>query len=427
MSAQAPLLLARTPREDLRDDFTRQLLSVAFLVRLLALVLGVLALRRSLTPQVLVVVLLLGVSSYVGVSRRSRLLDVVVRHPFLALVDVALVLAVSYVVGPDSPLVFATLSTALIVGVLFPTRVAVVLGVCLVAGYTAVWGRHRPAAGYGFVVVYGIPLLYASLIGVGRAVRAVHLDQLDTLTELAQTRTAIAAADERARLAREMHDSLAKTLHGVAMGAAALPHWVGTDPQRAVVQAQLLAEGAEQAAGEARSLLKRMRADQPDRPLAEILGGLCRDWGEQHRLECAFTARGVVDVCGDARYELVSIVGECLENVARHARASRVEVELSSDGRAAEVAVRDDGRGMPDDVGDLRRQGHFGLVGMLERALEVGGTLEVDSRPGQGTTVRARVPLSEGTRVRERPTTTASTSRPRAAARSRWRSATTTR
>lgn len=385
------------PGQELHDDFTRQLLSVAFLVRLLALVLGVFALSRDLTPQVLVVVLLLGASSYLGVSRRSRLLGVFVRHPFVALLDLGLVLAVSFVAGPDSPLIFATLSTALIIGVLFPTRVAVVLGVSLVAGYTAVWLRHGTSGGYGFVVVYGVPLMYVSLIGVGRAVRSVHLEQLETLTELAHTRTAIASADERARLAREMHDSLAKTLHGVAMGAAALPHWVGADPDRAVVQAQLLADGAERAADEARALLKRMRADQPDRPLAEILGGLCRDWGAQHQVDCAFSARGVVDIGGDARYELVSIVGECLENVARHAGATSVRVELSSDGGVVEVAVCDDGRGMADDLGDLRRQGHFGLVGMLERALGVGGTLDVDSCPERGTTVRARVPLPAGT------------------------------
>ena len=398
MSAAPRVVLVRTPGEDLHDDFTRQLLSVAFLVRLLALVLGVLVLRAQLTAQVIVMVLLLGGSSYLGVSRRSRLLDVFVRHPIVALLDVVLVLAVSYVVGPDSPLVFATLSTALIVGVLFPTRVAVVLGVSLVAGYTAVWDRHGSPGGYGFVVVYGIPLLYVSLIGIGRAVRSVHLDQLATLTELAHTRTAIASAGERARLAREMHDSLAKTLHGVAMGAAALPYWVANDPDRAVAQARLLAEGADQAADEARSLLTRMRLDQPDRPLAEILGGLCRDFGQRHRLECSFSSRGDVDVCGEARYELVSIVAECLENAARHARASHVVVELSSDGHLVEVAVRDDGRGLPDDVDDGRRRGHFGMVGMLERALGVGGTLEVESRPECGTTVRARVPLAVVTR-----------------------------
>ncbi|MBC7677956.1 MAG: hypothetical protein H7233_03045 [Pseudorhodobacter sp.] len=109
---------------------------------------------------------------------------------------------------------------------------------------------------------------------------------------------------------------------------------------------------------------------------------------------CSFSSRGDVDVCGEARYELVSIVGECLGNVARHARASDVAVGLGSEGHLVEVAVRDDGRGLPDDIDDGRRRGHFGMIGMLERALGVGGTLEVESRPECGTTVRARVPLA---------------------------------
>lgn len=380
---------------ELRDDFTRQLVSVAFLVRLLALVCGLAALVGSqVTPTVAVVALLLGATSYLGVSRRSRLVDLFVRHPIVVLLDVLLVLLVTYVAGPDSPLVLATLSTALVAGLLVPARAAVVIVVALVGGFTGVWGSARHEQQFGFFVVFGIPLLYVLLTGIGHAVRRVHREQVEALGALAASRAATAAAEERARLAREMHDSLAKTLHGVAMGAAALPQWVESDPARAVRQAQLLAEGAERAADEARTLLKRMRADQPDRPLAEILGGLCSDWSTAQGVLCEFTADGVVDVSSEARYELVAITGECLENVARHAEATYVTVVLSRSREAIELLVTDDGKGITVDLDQVARGGHYGLLGMTERARAVGGTLTLGRARTGGAVVQVRLPAT---------------------------------
>ena len=74
-------------------------------------------------------------------------------------------------------------------------------------------------------------------------------------------------------------------------------------------------------------------------------------------------------------------------------------VVLSERGRTLTLSVHDDGRGfaMPDDATALSHQGHAGIVGMMERARSVGGTLTVDSRPGQGTVVRVRVPLTAST------------------------------
>jgi signal transduction histidine kinase len=274
-----------------------------------------------------------------------------------------------------------------------PARAAVLIGIALIGGYTAVWRVNGLEVGQaGFFVTLGVPLLYVSLMGVGAAVRSVNREQLDVLGALAASRAAAASADERARLAREMHDSLAKTLHGVAMMAAALPHWVGNDPDRAAQQARLLADGAERAAEEARTLLKRLRADQPDRPLAEILGGLCRDWSAVHSTPCEFQASGVVDVSTEVRYELVSIAGECLENVARHAGARAVTMTLRRSGELLELDVTDDGRGVHVDLDQLVQEGHYGVRGMTERAAEVGGTLQLVRPPNGGTSVRLAMP-----------------------------------
>jgi signal transduction histidine kinase len=83
------------------------------------------------------------------------------------------------------------------------------------------------------------------------------------------------------------------------------------------------------------------------------------------------------------------LVQEALTNVTKHARAQRVEVRLSDADTAIEVLVRDDGRGFDSH----RRSSGFGLVGMRERLALVGGTLDIDSDPGEGTTLRASIPV----------------------------------
>jgi signal transduction histidine kinase len=175
------------------------------------------------------------------------------------------------------------------------------------------------------------------------------------------------------------------------MGATALPGWVERDPARAVEYARALADGAEQAAAEARAILVRMRADQPDRPLAEILGALCQEFAGEAGVPCSFEAHDVADVPHEARYELVSIAGEALENVRRHADASAVQVSLRGRSDVVELVVNDNGSGF-DATADGPK-GHFGMQGMSERARQVGGELVVTSCPSEGTTIRVRIPV----------------------------------
>ena len=96
------------------------------------------------------------------------------------------------------------------------------------------------------------------------------------------------------------------------------------------------------------------------------------------------------------RYELVCVLREALANVERHAAAGRVTVGLRDVDGGVELSVSDDGHGFapPADPAGLQSAGHFGVVGMGERARRVGGVLVLRSRPGQGTTVRVTVPAT---------------------------------
>lgn len=376
-------------------DFAHQVVGVALLVRLMAIMIAMFALiGQTITVAILLSTLGLSASSLMCLIYPT-VLDFVVRHPLVLVVDMLFTLAVIAALGVESPLVLGTFSTALILGVLFERRTAVAATVVLVAGYLLV-ARIDAVPERGFMLMFGVPALYVCLVAIGSAVRAAHDEQISADREIALARESAAAADERARLAREMHDSLGKTLQGIALAAEALPMWVASDPTAAAVHAKGLADGARQAADEARQLLSRMRVDQLDRPLAEVLADICARWQQQHGLPCRFTCAGSVVLSPDARYELLAITGEALENVARHARASVVDVDIrgSSAGVVA-ITVQDDGEGFVLQPDGTSPRGRFGLTGMHERAREVGASVTVESAVGRGTRVLVRHPAKE--------------------------------
>lgn len=379
-----------------RDHVVPQVVGAAALVRLLALVVGLATmLDRRLAPEVVLAVVLLAASSYVGVARR-RSLALAVRHPILSLLDVVLVLVVLAVVGVDSPIVIATLSTALVVGLLQRPAAAALVTVALVSGYLAVWRLSPGVEGNGsFTVAVGTPLLYVSFVLVGFAVRSAQERQAAAEADLAATLETVAHERERSRLAREMHDSLAKTLHGLVLGAAALPHWVGRDTARARQAADDLAAGLEQASDEARALLSRMRADEPGADLGAVIRRHSAEWAERHGAGVTVDVQDVDIECPDVRYELLAVLGEALENVHRHAKATHVRVCLAARDEGVHLTITDDGRGFDPDGTATRR---WGVVGMTERMQQLGGALAITTCRGGGTRVHARAPLHAGSR-----------------------------
>jgi two-component system sensor histidine kinase DegS len=98
----------------------------------------------------------------------------------------------------------------------------------------------------------------------------------------------------------------------------------------------------------------------------------------------------------EAELSLFRVAQEALINAWKHAQAPGAEVRLCFDSLGVGLTVRDRGRGfhVPPSLEEMAKDGHFGLVGMRERVLLAGGSLEVDSRPGEGTTVAARIPTA---------------------------------
>jgi nitrate/nitrite-specific signal transduction histidine kinase len=217
----------------------------------------------------------------------------------------------------------------------------------------------------------------------------------------------LAITEERERIAREMHDSLAQVLGYVNAKAQAVQELLKADQiPRAEAQIGQLGEAARAAYADVREGILGLRTSLgPDRSLLDALHDYLEQWQEQSairaelRIEPADASLAGLSPIGEL--QLLRIVQEALANVRKHAAASQVRVCLTETADLVETVVEDNGRGFntTDRVRAQDRAGpHFGLSTMRERAESVGGSIAIDSSPGQGTRVRVRMPARKDPR-----------------------------
>jgi signal transduction histidine kinase len=198
---------------------------------------------------------------------------------------------------------------------------------------------------------------------------------------------------ERNRIAREIHDTLAQGLNGISLHLEAARSRVdGVSPAAESLQhARALVDASLE---EARRAIWDLRAESLERAgVLPALGDLARRLAPKKPVRLRVVGRAR-EIPGRHHSALLRVGQEAITNALRHAEASEIAVELVYEPRAAELRVTDDGRGIAADHGD-ERGGHFGLAGIRERVEELGGELSIDTAPGRGTTIRARVPLPE--------------------------------
>ncbi len=238
------------------------------------------------------------------------------------------------------------------------------------------------------------PVLPASIDGVGETeeVERLELAFLRMMRRLEAERLRAGSAalraqeQERARVARDLHDEVNQSLTGLLLRLEAVRE--EAPPQ---LQAELDATKAvaNQAMLELLSLARQLRPTALD-----DLGLTAAIAGQVKQLAAAGVAAelkaegdfGALD--DDVQLVVYRVAQEALSNASRHSRAARIDVSLRRDGRGVELTVADDGDGFAFD----RSERGLGIAGMRERALLVGGELTIESRPGQGTTVRLTVP-----------------------------------
>jgi len=337
-----------------------------------------------------------GVTSYAPLRWWSRFAPSLMRHPLYLAGDLILVMALLALTGADSPFFYFTLSTALLAGVLYGRRGAAVFAVLMPAAY-AVGLAMSPPADASFTVLVGNPALYPLAAAGGAGLRSMIDGQAQTERALLAASEAAAVEGERSRIARDMHDSVAKTLHGMSLSASALGTWIGRDPERARADAEALASAARDAAADTRAIIGELRQDALDLPLGRSVDSFVGEWSERTGVEATVLSDGADAGSPSARWELFSVLREALANVDEHAEARRVEVRLAVRDGALVLEVSDDGSGFnpPVDPSEGVDGDHYGILGMAERAARVGGSLGVRSEPGEGTTVTATVPRRE--------------------------------
>ncbi|WP_411092029.1 GAF domain-containing sensor histidine kinase [Streptomyces sp. 049-1] len=199
-------------------------------------------------------------------------------------------------------------------------------------------------------------------------------------------------AEERSRLAHELHDAVSQKLFSLRLTAQAATALVDRDPARAKGELQQVAALAAEAADELRAAVVELRpAALEEDGLVATLRTQIQVLDRAHTARVTFAGHGVKALPAAQEEAMLRVAQEALHNALRHSEAARVDVTLHRRGTGAVLRVTDDGSGF--DPRTVRRAGrHLGLVSMRDRANGTGGRLIVQSAPGKGTTIEMEVP-----------------------------------
>jgi signal transduction histidine kinase len=301
----------------------------------------------------------------------------------------------------DSPFVAYTMTSAVLIGLLFARAGAVLLTLLLGSGYLLL-ARLAGADAASSLAVLTVPAGYALLAAAGNTFRQMQERLSRALDASVVAERSAAVAHERNRLARDLHDGVSSTLHGVVLQAIAVSR-VAAGTSSAVARQAVELEGAARCAlAQSREVLTGLRRGDDGAPLVQAAADRTRRWSEQTGIVASFEATGVGDVPAAARIAALGVLDEALQNVHRHAGASNVDVRVIGDDLAVRLVVVDDGQGLAADRPGVG-QGHYGVLGMTERAGVAGGSLTLtgagdgdgtpsSGAPPSGTVVRLELP-----------------------------------
>lgn len=321
-------------------------------------------------------------------------------------VQAAIVFVINLLVPNQGFLIGLYLGLAgIVVGLIEDLRVALIpvaalLGLSAVS-YALSWGWESISGWFAFfgpmalfVVVY-----VAMFTRESRARKRTQelLQDLEAahqqLTEYTVRVEDLTLEAERQRMARELHDTLAQGLAGLILQLEAIEaHLLDGGEGRALEVVSQAKARARAVLHDARSAIRDLRA-KDDLPggLAEAMRAEVDRFSKSTGIPCELEVPAGFSVAPTQAEHVLRMVSEGLANTARHARARHAWVRLSFEGDELMVEVGDDGQGFyPQEA--IVRPGHYGLVGLRERARLAGGRLEIASEPGVGSTLRMWLP-----------------------------------
>jgi PAS domain S-box-containing protein len=209
-------------------------------------------------------------------------------------------------------------------------------------------------------------------------------------------RTLMAQEEERKRIARELHDDIAQSILLLSRRLDILISTGAHKPPKASI-GEL--EHIQSIANEAYKSLQRYARDL--RPsildqmgLVAALNWLAEELGKELGIKTTVKADKLPSLPSETELAMFRIAQEALNNVRKHAQASKINITVKADSNNVKMTITDNGKGFsaPRLTGDLAREGKLGILGMEERARLIGGNLQIKSEPGKGTTVLAKAP-----------------------------------
>ncbi|WP_219418028.1 sensor histidine kinase [Pseudonocardia nigra] len=349
----------------------------------LTLVLGVLGSGDPLPAMLLgAVFTVLGIVGFPWMRRHGRL--------GWAVAYVAIQLPLAFVTFTIDPSVGATLFLVVLVSqcvLLLPlpaTAVVVALTPFVHAGMS--WGEAL-REGLGTLAAALFAAVVTELLRREQQTRRELAEAHEQLRDYATQAERLATAQERNRVARDIHDGLGHSLTVVQMQVKAARAVLATDTARADAVLAKAQRQSEEALAEVRRSVRALREARSTPPLPEALHALAEEIsaaGVPIRLTVSGADRPLPDETREALYRAAQ---EGLTNVRKHAHATRADLVLDYANAVVRLEVRDDGTGTTDGPSP-----GFGLMGLRERAAHLGGRLHVESAPGRGCTLSMEVP-----------------------------------
>jgi signal transduction histidine kinase len=204
----------------------------------------------------------------------------------------------------------------------------------------------------------------------------------------------LAASEERAHLARELHDSVTQALFSMTLVTKSIELLLDVDPAQVRGRLSMLADLQADALAEMRALIFELRpASLRTAGLAGALHTHCAALEGRTGLAVELDADELGRLPDEMETTLFRVAQEALNNVVKHAAAQSASVRVAREDGEVVLEVRDDGQGFDNAAVP---DGHLGIAGMRARLARLDGTLVLESTPGAGTVVRASVPLADG-------------------------------
>jgi signal transduction histidine kinase len=399
-----PLLAAPTDSEDAERGVLSRLFYVIAVT--IAVALGIAMLTNLVfTPGGVPLVLpavLVGVGATIAIAWRGRLRFACALLPVLVLAG-----SVSFLVtrdGVHDVAVIAIAGTLVIGSVLLTRRAMVMLAIAaltltLGAGVAELSGslqnrfsaftdvRHVVAIGLILLVIaVAARLMAESLFAALRRAR----ENSAALRELSAHHDSL-REEERARVAREIHDELGQALTALRLDLSALEMKFGERAPEIGERVRELKGTIDGSIARVRSVVMALRPASLDLGFVPAIEGLVADFRSRTGIHCTVKVPGTdVSLAEERGIVLFRVLQESLTNVSRHAAAHDVEVTVEVDDAKVRVAVEDDGQGF--DVSAAEKRGTLGLLGIRERVIMLGGDLKIRSSPGEGTQVSVSIP-----------------------------------